>query len=185
MLVSNPYEGERRPGTVGFSLPGVRLKLEEGSGEILVNGPNVFEGYWNRPDADSESFSSDSVSRWFRTGDLGELDEGGYLKIVGRKKELIISGGYNVYPREVDDVLITHPDIEEVAVAGVPSKEWGEEVVAWIVPSPNQEAPSLEEIRDFGRQYLAAYKLPKRVVVTDVLPRNALGKVLRQELREK
>ncbi len=185
MLVSNPYEGERRPGTVGFSLPGVRLKLEEGSGEILVNGPNVFEGYWNRPDADSESFSSDSVSRWFRTGDLGELDEDGYLKIVGRKKELIISGGYNVYPREVDDVLITHPDIEEVAVAGVPSKEWGEEVVAWIVPSPNQEAPSLEEIRDFGRQYLAAYKLPKRVVVTDVLPRNALGKVLRQELREK
>ena len=185
MLVSNPYEGERRSGTVGFSLPGVRLKLEEGSGEILVNGPNVFEGYWNRPDADSESFSSDSVSRWFRTGDLGELDEDGYLKIVGRKKELIISGGYNVYPREVDDVLITHPDIEEVAVAGVPSKEWGEEVVAWIVPSPNQEAPSLEEIRDFGRQYLAAYKLPKRVVVTDALPRNALGKVLRQELREK
>ena len=85
----------------------------------------------------------------------------------------------------MDDVLITHPGIEEVAVTGVPSKEWGEEVVAWIVPSPNQEAPTLEEIRAFGRQYLAAYKLPKRVVVTDVLPRNALGKVLRQELREK
>ncbi len=185
MLVSNPYEGERKSGTVGFPLPGVRLKLDRDSGEILVDGPNVFEGYWNLLDENDEFFVTDSEGRWFRTGDLGEFDEDGYLTIVGRKKELIISGGYNVYPREVDDALITHPGIEEVAVAGVPSKEWGEEVVAWIVPSPNQEVPTIEEIRNFGRQHLAAYKLPKRLVVTDALPRNALGKVLRQELREK
>ena len=184
MLVSNPYLGERKPGTVGFPLPGVKIDIEKQSGEILVSGPNVFNGYWNRLDTDQESFVDNSTGRWFRTGDLGKLDEDGYLEIVGRKKELIISGGYNVYPREVDDVLITHPGIEQVAVAGVPSEEWGEEVVAWIVPSPQEKLPSLKTVRDFGRQHLAAYKLPQRLVIVDDLPRNALGKVLRHELRE-
>jgi len=184
MLVSNPYLGERRSGTVGFPLPGVKMKVEEQSGEILVSGPNVFEGYWNQLDANQEAFVDESTERWFRTGDLGKLDEDGYLKIIGRKKELIISGGYNVYPREVDDVLINHPAIEQVAVAGLPSEEWGEEVTAWIVPTSQEKTPSLEEIREFCRQYLAAYKLPQRLVIANTLPRNALGKVLRHELRE-
>ncbi len=184
MLVSNPYLGERKPGTVGFPLPGVKIDIEKQSGEILVSGPNVFQGYWNHLDTDQEPFVDNSTGHWFRTGDLGKLDEDGYLEIVGRKKELIISGGYNVYPREVDDVLITHPAIEQVAVAGVPSEEWGEEVVAWIVPSPHERSPSLETVRDFGRKHLASYKLPQRLVIVDDLPRNALGKVLRHELRE-
>ncbi len=184
MLVSNPYLGERRSGTVGFPLPGVKMKIEEQSGEILVSGPNVFEGYWNQLGANKEAFVDESTERWFRTGDLGKLDEDGYLKIIGRKKELIISGGYNVYPREVDDVLINHPAIEQVAVAGLPSEEWGEEVTAWIVPTSQEKTPSLEEIREFCRQYLAAYKLPQRLVIANTLPRNALGKVLRHELRE-
>ena len=184
MLVSNPYLGERRSGTVGFPLPGVKMKVEEPSGEILVSGPNVFEGYWNQLGANKEAFVDESTERWFRTGDLGKLDEDGYLKIIGRKKELIISGGYNVYPREVDDVLINHPAIEQVAVAGLPSEEWGEEVTAWIVPTSQEKTPSLEEIREFCRQYLAAYKLPQRLVIANTLPRNALGKVLRHELRE-
>ncbi len=184
MLVSNPYLGERRSGTVGFPLPGVKMKVEEQSGEILVSGPNVFEGYWNQLDTNQEAFVDESTERWFRTGDLGKLDEDGYLKIIGRKKELIISGGYNVYPREVDDILINHPAIEQVAVAGLPSEEWGEEVVAWMVPTSQEKIPSLEEIREFCRQYLAAYKLPQRLVIVNNLPRNALGKVLRHELRE-
>ena len=97
---------------------------------------------------------------------------------------MIISGGYNIYPREVDDVLINHPAVEQVAVAGLPSEEWGEEVGAWIVPVSQEKTPSLEEIREFCRQYLAAYKLPQRLVIVNDLPRNALGKVLRHELRE-
>ena len=184
MLVSNPYFGERRSGTVGFPLPGVKMKVEEQSGEILVSGPNVFQGYWNQLDTNQEVFVDSPTEHWFRTGDLGNLDEDGYLAITGRKKELIISGGYNVYPREVDDVLINHPAVEQVAVAGLPSEEWGEEVGAWIVPVSQEKTPSLEEIREFCRQYLAAYKLPQRLVIVNDLPRNALGKVLRHELRE-
>jgi len=184
MLVSNPYLGERRSGTVGFPLPGVKMKVEEQSGEILVSGPNVFQGYWNQLDANQEVFVDSPTEHWFRTGDLGNLDEDGYLEITGRKKELIISGGYNIYPREVDDVLINHPAVEQVAVAGLPSEEWGEEVGAWIVPVSQEKTPSLEEIREFCRQYLAAYKLPQRLVIVNDLPRNALGKVLRHELRE-
>lgn len=184
MLVSNPYFGERRSGTVGFPLPGVKMKVEEQSGEILVSGPNVFQGYWNQLDTNQEVFVDSPTEHWFRTGDLGNLDEDGYLEITGRKKELIISGGYNIYPREVDDVLINHPAVEQVAVAGLPSEEWGEEVGAWIVPVSQEKTPSLEEIREFCRQYLAAYKLPQRLVIVNDLPRNALGKVLRHELRE-
>jgi len=184
MLVSNPYEGERRAGSVGFPLPGVELRLAEGTGEIQVRGPNVFGGYWQRPDADDEAFVEDAGGRWFRTGDLGSVDADGYLSIVGRAKELIITGGLNVHPREVDDVVAGHPGGAEVAVAGVRSEEWGEDVVAWIVPTPGLPAPDAEAIRGFARDNLAAHKLPRRVVIVDSLPRNALGKVLRHELRE-
>jgi len=149
-----------------------------------VRGPNVFAGYWGRPEATAESFVSDQDDgpAWFRTGDLGAVDADGYLSIIGRAKELIISGGFNVYPREVDDVLIKHPAVAEVAVAGVRSEEWGEEVVAWLVPVAGHECPSVEELREFARGHLAAYKLPRRAVAVDAIPRNALGKVVRHEL---
>ncbi len=184
MLVSNPYDGERRAGSVGFPLPGVDLCLDADSSEILVRGPNVFGGYWERPEADTEAFVEDPDGRWFRTGDIGELDDDGYLSIVGRSKELVISGGFNIHPREVDDVLIRHPAVAEVAVGGVPSAEWGEELVAWVVPEEGGPAPGVDELRSFARGSLAAHKLPRRVVEVASLPRNALGKVMRHELRD-
>ncbi len=185
MLVSNPFDGERRPGAVGIPLPGVDLRLAEGSGEIEVRGPNVFAGYWERPEATAEAFvdDPDGGDSWFRTGDLGAVDADGYVRIVGRAKELIITGGSNVYPREVDDALASHPAVAEVAVAGIGSEEWGEEVVAWVVPADGMECPSVEELRAFARDALASYKLPRRVVAVGALPRNALGKVMRHELR--
>jgi malonyl-CoA/methylmalonyl-CoA synthetase len=179
MLVSNPYEGERRAGTVGFPLPGVDLRLAPGSGEVEVRGPNVFSGYWDRPDATRDAFTEDG---WFRTGDIAERDGDGYLQIVGRSKELIISGGFNVYPREVEDVLGEHPALREVAVAGRPSSEWGEQVTAFAVLQGGSVAPSIDELRDWARDRLAAYKLPRALVVVDALPRNALGKVVKGDL---
>jgi len=181
MNVSNPYDGERRPGTVGFPLPGVDLRLDrsedgDDAGEILLRGPNVFPGYWRREDATHAAFTDG----WFRSGDIGELDADGYLSIVGRAKELIISGGFNVYPREVEDVLLAHPAVGEVAVVGEPSDEWGELVVAVVVPAG--EPPSEEALLAHAARDLAPYKRPRRVRFVDALPRNALGKVLRHEL---
>jgi malonyl-CoA/methylmalonyl-CoA synthetase len=176
--VSNPYDGERRPGSVGFPLPGVELRLAA-SGEIELRGPNVFSGYWGRPEATAAAFTADG---WFRTGDVGEFDPGGYLRIVGRARELIITGGFNVYPREVEDVLLEHPGVAEVAVAGTPDPEWGELVTAWVVPSPHAPPPDEEALAGFAADRLARFKCPRRVVVVDALPRNALGKVLRDEL---
>jgi malonyl-CoA/methylmalonyl-CoA synthetase len=180
MNVSNPYDGERRAGTVGFPLPGVDVRLDPDgggdSGEILLRGPNVFPGYWRRDDATRAAFEDG----WFRSGDIGVFDADGYLSIVGRAKELIISGGFNVYPREVEDVLLTHPAVAEVAVVGEPSEEWGELVVAVVVPVA--EAPSEAELLAHAARDLAPYKQPRRVRFVDALPRNALGKVLRHEL---
>ena len=194
MLVSNPYEGERRAGAVGLPLPGVEVRFarDDGSlvdrdaaardgttGELLVRGPNVFDGYWERPATNVASFTDG----WFRTGDLVAVSPDGYLTIAGRAKELIISGGFNVYPREVEEVLASHPAVADVAVAGTPSVEWGEEVTAYIVVRTGHRAPDRDELRDFGHAQLARYKLPRRVVVVDSLPRNALGKVVKHELR--
>jgi malonyl-CoA/methylmalonyl-CoA synthetase len=180
MNVSNPYDGERRPGTVGFPLPGVEVRLSR-DGEILVRGPNVFDGYWRRPQTDAEVFvaAEDGGGRWFRTGDLGE-EVDGYLAIRGRSKELIISGGFNVYPAEIEDVLAGHPGVAEVAVTGTASDEWGEIVTAWIVPEGT--APSVEDLAAFTASTLAPYKRPRLVRVVDALPRNALGKVVRSDL---
>ncbi|HVW32347.1 MAG TPA: AMP-binding protein, partial [Acidimicrobiia bacterium] len=177
MNVSNPYEGERRPGTVGFPLPGVELRLAE-DGEIQLRGPNVFTGYWRRPEATAAAFTGDG---WFRTGDIGELDPDGYLRLVGRARDLIITGGLNVYPREVEDVLLEHPAVAEVAVAGVPDPEWGETVTAWVIPSAGRAADA-DELITFAADRLARFKCPRRVVFVTELPRNALGKVLRHEL---
>jgi len=196
MNVSNPYAGERRPGTVGFPLPGVELRLGPARGpggvppttaagaakvgEIELRGPNVFGGYWGRAEATAAAFTADG---WFRTGDIGEHDADGYLRLVGRARELIITGGLNVYPREVEDVLRDHPAVADVAVAGVADAEWGEVVAAWVVPEPGTARPAPDELTGFAAGRLARFKCPRRIVFVDALPRNALGKVLRHELR--
>ena len=141
MNSSNPYDGERRAGTVGFPLPGVEIRLGDGD-EILVRDPNVFAGYWEQPDATRASFDADG---WFATGDIGAFDDDGYLSIVGRSKELIISGGFNVYPREVEDVLRAYPGVAEVAVIGTPSDEWGEVVTAVVVADGALDGDALLE----------------------------------------
>lgn len=185
MNVSNPYDGERRPGTVGFPLPGVELRLAE-RGEVLVRGPNVFSGYWRQPEATAAAFTEleGEGDGWFRTGDIGEFDPDGYLRLVGRARDLIITGGLNVYPREVEDALLEHPAVAEVAVAGVTDDEWGEVVAAWVVPAREPAArPAPAELTAFAAERLAPFKCPRRIVYVDALPRNALGKVLRHELR--
>ena len=177
MNVSNPVEGERRPGTVGFPLPGVEVALAP-DGEILLRGPNVFDGYWERPAATAQAFlpADDGGRPWFASGDLGSVDDG-YLTIRGRSKELIITGGFNVYPAEVEDVLAGHPAVVEVAVTGTPSEEWGEVVTAWVVT--DGRAPTPEALAAFAGDRLAPYKRPRIVHVVPELPRNALGKVVR------
>jgi malonyl-CoA/methylmalonyl-CoA synthetase len=180
--LSNPYDGERRPGTVGLPLPGVEVRLEKAGdtdeGEVQLRGPNVFSGYLNQPAASADSFTDDG---WFRSGDLGALDADGYLRIVGRSKELIISGGYNVYPREIEDVLLRHPGVSDVAVVGRSSPEWGETVVAVVVGNGPQDG---EAILEFAAGQLAAYKRPRDIRFVTHLPRNQLGKVLRCALAD-
>lgn len=182
MLVSNPYDGERRAGSVGFPLPGVDLRLDGDPGEVLVKGPNVFGGYWRRPDATKEAFDDG----WFRTGDIGTKDADGYLTLVGRGKELIITGGYNVYPREVEDVLRNHPSVADVAVAGTHDPEWGEIVSAYVVPAESERSggPTVEDLQSWSRERLADFKQPRKLVLVSELPRNALGKVQKHLLSE-
>ena len=190
MNLTNPYDGERRPGTVGGPFPRqearvVDVKTREPLpanevGEIEVRGPHVFRGYWNRPDATEESFDGDG---WFATGDLGSVSEDGYYTISGRAKELIITGGYNVYPREVEEVIEGCPGVAEVAVVGLPDEEYGEKVTAAVVR--DDPGLSAEKVRDFCREDLAGYKKPREVVFVEELPRNALGKVLKHEVRER
>ncbi|HEY8526297.1 MAG TPA: acyl-CoA synthetase [Acidimicrobiales bacterium] len=187
MNLSNPYDGERRPGTVGLPLPGVEVRLSEGDhGEIELRGPNVFAGYWRRPEATAEAFTADG---WFRTGDLAEVDADGYHRIVGRSKELIISGGYNVYPREVEEALAELPGVREAAVVGTPSPEWGEVVTAFVVREPGPaggggDGPvDAAAIERWCAERLAPYKRPRLIRFVESLPRNALGKVLRDQLR--
>jgi malonyl-CoA/methylmalonyl-CoA synthetase len=177
--VSNAYDGTRRPGRVGWALPGIEVRLDGEDDEILVRGPQVFDGYWNRPDATAEALTDDG---WFRTGDLGRFDaEDASLEIAGRSKELIISGGLNVYPREVEAALEEHPSVAQVAVAGVPSDRWGEEVVAFVVPAGDLDGDALIA---HCRERLSSYKCPKRVVALDELPVNRMGKVRRDALAE-
>ena len=185
--VSNPYVGARQAGSVGLPLPGVELAIvgrhgapvEEGrTGEIVIRGPQVFEGY-DGGDAGHEFFPGG----WFRTGDLGRLEPpGGQLRITGRTKDLIISGGLNVYPREVELVLEEAPGVVRAAVVGVPSDRWGEEVAAAVVPAAGR-ALDAAELLAFVRSRLAAYKCPKRIVVVERLPVSSTGKVVKSEIR--
>ena len=181
LTISNPYSGERRAGSVGFPLPGVEIQIDPESKEILVRGKSVFKGYWSKEQETNESFKEG----WFKTGDVAEIADDDYLSINGRIKEMIITGGLNVYPQEVDEVIQLHPDIAEAAVSGIESKEWGEEVVAWIVMEEGVDSINIDEVRKYASQYLASYKIPKRLVIVKELPRNSLGKILRHELKEK
>ena len=188
MNLTNPYEGERRAGTVGRPFPGQEARVVDihtrhllpasEIGEIEVRGPHVFTGYWKRPDATAEAFSADG---WFKTGDLGWYSDDGYYTITGRARELIISGGYNIYPREIEDVLEGHPAVAEVAVIGVPDAEMGEQVGAVVVAKQGEMLDGAEIIA-FCCEQLASYKKPRQVVFVASLPRNALGKVQKQVL---
>ncbi|HLS86690.1 MAG TPA: malonyl-CoA synthase [Burkholderiales bacterium] len=188
MNTSNPYDGERRAGTVGFPLPGIEVRVADAEdrplppgevGGIQVRGPNVMAGYWKLAARRSEDFTADG---YFRTGDLGTFDADGYLSIVGRAKDLVISGGYNVYPKEIEMLLDELPGVVESAAFGVPHPDFGEAVTVAIVPEPGAQL-SERDIIAYVKGKLANYKVPKRVVFVPQLPRNTMGKVLKNELR--
>jgi malonyl-CoA/methylmalonyl-CoA synthetase len=193
MLTSNPCraaDGQRRGGTVGFALPGVGVRVVDDQGLTLapgevghlqVKGPNVFKGYWRMPEKTADEFTSDL---WFKTGDVGKFDADGYIHIVGRSKDLIISGGYNVYPAEIESVLNEMPGVAESAVVGVPHPDFGEAVVAVVVARAGVPAPDPSALIATLKGRIAAFKVPKRVFVVAELPRNAMGKVQKNLLRD-
>ncbi len=189
MNTSNPYDGERRAGTVGFPLPGVELRITDPeSGEILpqgeiglieVRGPNVFKGYWNMPEKTAEELRENG---FFITGDLGLIDDRGYVQILGRNKDLIISGGYNIYPKEIELLLDDQPGVLESAVVGVPHPDFGETVVGFLVPQAGM-TPDLDAIGAAATRSLARFKHPRKLILLDALPRNTMGKVQKNVLR--
>lgn len=192
MLSSNPCapeDGERRGGTVGFPLPGVRIRIarapdaaaDDPVGNLEVQGPNIFAGYWRLPEKTKEEFTADG---WFRTGDVGLFDDQGYLRIVGRSKDLIISGGFNVYPAEVEGFINELPGVAESAVIGVPHADFGEAVVAVVVPRAGAELKA-DDVMAALKGRIAKFKVPKQVVVQTDLPRNAMGKVQKNVLRQR
>ena len=186
MITSNPLQGKRKVGTVGPALAGVEVRVSGASpGVIEVRGPNVFAEYWNRPELRASEFTHDG---FFITGDLGVLDDDGYLEIVGRSKDLIITGGLNVYPKELEQVIDTFPGVQESAVVGVPDADFGEAVNAVVVARPGVQL-DVEQLRVLARSSMAAFKVPKNFVVVAELPRNTMGKVqkaiLRTELTER
>ncbi|MBW7834545.1 MAG: malonyl-CoA synthase [Simplicispira suum] len=197
MLTSNPYgpdarydnQSERRGGTVGFPLPGVDLRVADAQdralpageiGGIQVRGASVFGGYWRMPEKTAQEFTQDG---WFRTGDVGQVDARGYVHIVGRSKDLVISGGYNVYPAEIEGVLNELPGVQESAVVGVPHPDFGEVGVAVVVARPGSQ-PAPEALLGALKTQLANYKIPKHCVLVPDLPRNTMGKVQKNLLRE-
>ncbi len=196
VLMANPVAPNRRAGTVGLPLPATEARVVDpdeptrdvapgAAGELVVRGPQVFSGYWNKPEDTAAVFVADPAggTPWFRTGDIVQIDADGFVRIVDRIKELIITGGFNVAPTEVEEVLRRHPSITDAAVVGIPDPVAGEEVVAAVVLAPGA---SLDEgaVRDFARETLTPYKVPRRLVVVDDLPRSLIGKVLRKQVRE-
>ncbi len=189
MNTSNPYDGERRAGTVGFPLPGIEIRITDANGadlpqgeigEIEVRGPNVFKGYWQMPEKTAEELRE---SGFFITGDLGQIDSDGYLSIVGRNKDLIISGGYNIYPKEIELLLDEAEGVLESAVIGVPHPDFGETVVGILVAKAGA-TPDLDAIKANISTSLARFKLPQKLIVLPELPRNAMGKVQKKQLRD-
>jgi malonyl-CoA/methylmalonyl-CoA synthetase len=186
---SNPYDGVRKPGSVGMPLPGIAVRVAGAAGAVYtradvtgsleVRGPNVFAGYWRDPEKTRGEFTADG---WFKTGDLGRIDRDGYVHIVGRAKDVVISGGYNVYPKEVEMELDALSGVLESAVFGVPHPDFGEGVTAVVVPQPSIELSEADLINSLQAR-LARYKVPKRVLFVDELPRNAMGKVQKNVLR--
>jgi malonyl-CoA/methylmalonyl-CoA synthetase len=191
MNTSNPYDGERVPGSVGLPLPGVELRVAEAEtgrpltagevGVIEVRGPNVFRGYWGMPEKTQAEFRADG---FFITGDLGRIDERGYVWILGRGKDIVITGGFNVYPKEVELEIDAIPGVAESAVIGLPHPDFGEAVTA-VVVADGDAPPSEAEVLAALRGRLAGYKCPKRVVFAEALPRNAMAKVQKNVLRDR
>ncbi len=190
MNTSNPFEGERRPGSVGLPLPGVEIRIADAqtgaalpigaAGEIEIRGPNVFKGYWRMPEKTAAEFRPDG---FFRSGDVGVIGSDGYVRIVGRAKDLIITGGYNVYPREIEDELELIPGVAESAVVGLPDADFGESVAAVVIRTAGSTLGAAE-VRRTLEERLARYKLPKRIVFARALPRNAMGKVQKNIVRD-
>jgi len=183
----NLPDRERKPGSIGVPVEGVEMRLAQpdGSdtpqgeiGEVAIRGHLLMKGYWNRPDATAEAIRDG----WFFSGDLARQDDDGYFFIVDRSKDMIIRGGYNVYPREVEEVLYEHPGVAEAAVVGIPDEHYGEEVVAYAVRRPDAIVTE-QELQDFAKERLAAYKYPRRITFIDALPKGATGKILKRELR--
>jgi long-chain acyl-CoA synthetase len=173
---------ERKPGSIGLPVRGVELRLideKDGVGEIAIRGHNVMKGYWNNPDATANAIDADG---WFHTGDLGRVDDEGYYFIVDRKKEMIIRGGFNIYPREIEEILHEHPDVMEAAIIGLPHDELGEEVGAAVVLKPGHQADA-DDIKRFVKDRVAAYKYPRHVWFEDALPKGPTGKILRREIK--
>jgi long-chain acyl-CoA synthetase len=190
VAIANPIYGKRKAGTIGMPIPDTLARVADPDdpsrtmpagerGELALAGPQVMKGYWNQPDETAQVL----VDGWLLTGDMAVMDEEGYFSIVDRKKELIIAGGYNIYPREVEEVLYEHPKILEVCVAGIPDSYRGEIVKAFVVLRPGEQASS-DEIREFAKTRLAAYKVPRVVELRDELPKTMIGKVLRRALIE-
>src|SRR3954462_15168369 len=183
----NQLHAERKPGSIGTPIPGVEMRVvdDEGRdvatgdvGEIAIRGENVMKGYWGKPEETDKAIPDD----WFRTGDLARQDEDGYYFIVDRKKEMIIRGGYNVYPREIEEALYEHPAVAEVACIGIPQADLGEEVAAAVALKPGATA-EIDELREFARARVTAYKYPRHVWLVDVLPKGPTGKILRRSVQ--
>ena len=196
VLTANPVADHRRVGTIGLPLPSTEIRIIDRDdptvevplgqeGELVARGPQVFQGYFNRPEETAKVFvpATDGGADWFRTGDIAVMDADGFIRIVDRIKELIITGGFNVAPSEVEDAIRRHPAIADIAVVGLPDGTQGERVVGAVVLEPGQ-AYDEEEVREFARGVLAAYKVPRRLFVVDELPRSLIGKVLRKDVRE-
>jgi long-chain acyl-CoA synthetase len=192
----NPLNGDIRDGSVGLPLPNVEAAILDAKtgqpvpvgeeGEIAVKRPNVMKGYWQREEETASIFGRGTPAEsWMRTGDLGKMDEDGYFYIMERAKDMIIASGFNVYPREVEEVLFRHPSIQEAAVVGIPDEYRGETVAAFVVLKPGVTASeeTLQSILDFSKHELAPYKVPKKLEFRDTLPKSLIGKVLRRELR--
>ncbi|MCY1398862.1 Long-chain-fatty-acid--CoA ligase [compost metagenome] len=188
VVTANPYGDKARLGTVGIPMPGTALKVidEQGQdlglgerGELCVKGPQVMKGYWQRPEATAEVLDAEG---WLKTGDIAVIDQDGYVRIVDRKKDLIIVSGFNVYPNEIEDIVMAHPKVANCAAVGVPDEKSGEVVKLFVVP--REGGLTVEELKAYCRENLTGYKMPRHIVIKDALPMTPVGKILRRELRE-